>query len=385
MLRGLPFHLLLVVCALAALPGRALADTGAPEHGVMPPPSTCQASSLPPSLANARAALDQDPNDVDTRIAVAQALVDKGCYSDAVALLEAGAALRPRSSQLQSKLRAARSMLSEQKYFEGLGQAQENALQQRNLLRCQQLADLVACDDALRSKPDDLTLMLAKGDALLKSARPAEAVGISQRAVQLNPTAASAQSKLATAQAQRQAFVNRCQTTTGQSGVEACQAALLHGANDEFLVDARTGMLLQSLAKSEPALDSYIAAQTIKQDDRSVALAVVALTDSTGRQDALAVAARGSALSTLGRSAEAVKVLRSAQALSPSLPGIQAALASAERKAREEARRTPTLAVTGPVRAVPAPTPVGVATTPARVATASVRTYSNSADPGQAH
>ncbi len=374
MLRGLQFHLPWVVCAVAALPGRASADTAAPDHGLMTPPSTCQAGPLPPSLTNARAALDQDPNDVDARIAVAQALVDKGCYSDAISLLEAGAALRPRSSQLQSKLRAARSMLSEQKYFEGLGQAQENALQQRNLLRCEKLSDLLACDDALKSKPDDLTLLLAKADALLKSDRPAEAVGIIQHAVQLNPTAASAQSKLAAAQAQRQAFVNRCQTTTGQSGVEACQAALLHGANDEFLVEARTGMLLQSLAKPEPALDSYIAAQTIKQDDRSVALAVVALTDSTGRQDALAVAARGSALSTLGRSAEAVKVLRSAQALSPSLPGIQAALASAERKAREEARRTPT-----------APTSAGVATTPARVATASARTYSNSADPGQAH
>ena len=374
MLRGLRFQLPLVVCALAALPGRALADTGASEHSVTPPPSTCQATPLPASLADERTALDQDPNAVDARIALAQALVDRGCYPDAISLLEAGAALRPRSSQLQSKLRAARSMLSEQKYFEGLGQAQENALQQRNLLRCQQLSDLVACDDALKSKPGDLTLLLAKADALLKSDRPAEAVSIIQRAVQLNPTAASAQSKLAAAQAQRLAFVNRCQTMTGQSGVEACQAALLHGANDEFLVEARMGMLLQSLAKPEPALDSYIAAQTIKQDDRSVALAVVALTDSTGRQDALAVAARGSALSTLGRSAEAVKALRSAQALAPNLPGIQAALASAERKARGDTRKAPTMAVTAATK--PAPE---------RVATAPIRSYSNTADPGQAH
>jgi hypothetical protein len=70
-----------------------------------------------------------------------------------------------------------------------------------------------------------------------------------------------------------------------------------------------------------------------------VALAIVALTDSTGRRDALALAARGSSLLTLGRATEALQTLRQAEALAPALPKIRTEVAQAEQAAREEARR----------------------------------------------
>jgi hypothetical protein len=62
-----------------------------------------------------------------------------------------------------------------------------------------------------------------------------------------------------------------------------------------------------------------------------VALAIVSLSDSTGRQDALTLAARGAALVTLGRSSEAVGPLRQALRLTPDLAAAKTQLRLAER------------------------------------------------------
>jgi tetratricopeptide (TPR) repeat protein len=166
-------------------------------------------------------------------------------------------------------------------------------------LRCTKLADVSACEDALRSKPDNLQLRIAKADALLRAGRAADAVLAYRQAQALRPADEAIKTKLADAESQRQGLVSICQSTTGPASVDACQAALLHGAPDEFVLLKRKGILLQSMARPDPALDAFIAATLIKQDDEAVALAVVALTDSTGRKDALALAARRSALLTL--------------------------------------------------------------------------------------
>jgi len=174
---------------------------------------------------------------------------------------------------------------------------------QRDLLRCTSLADASACDDALRAKPDNLQLLIAKGDALLHGGRAADAVLAYRRAQKLQPADEGIKTKLADAESQRQGLVSICKATAGAASVDACQAALLHGATDEFVLLKRKGMLLQSMNQPDPALDAFIAADVIKQDDKSVALAIVALTGSTGRKDPLALAARKSALSTLGHPA----------------------------------------------------------------------------------
>jgi len=207
---------------------------------------------------------------------------------------------------------------------------------EQNALRCTKLADVSACDEALRTKPDNLQLLVAKGDALLHGGRTADAMLVYRHAQQLQPNDERIKTRLADAESQRQGLVAICEGTAGIASVDACQAALLHGAADEFALLKRKGALLQSMDRSDPALDAFIAADVIKQDDESVALAIVTLTDSTGRRDALALAARGSALLTLGRPAQALKALQQAQALAPALPGIKAQLARAARAAREQ-------------------------------------------------
>ena len=307
--------------------------------------TTCQADPQPKVVSDARAALSGNPNDLAAQLAVIDALIDQGCYKEAVPVLENGISQRPHSSELQSRMRAVRSMLNEEQFFEGLGNAQETAKLQHNLMRCTKFFDVNACDDALRSKPDDSQLLVAKGDALSHDGRPADAILIYLRAGGLLPPGDEGiKLKLSAAEAQREGLAAQCQVSADAAAADACQAALLRGSADEFTLLKRRGMLLQSFDKPGQALDAFIAASVLKQDDKSVALAVVALTDSTGRKDALGLAARGEALLLLDRPTEALPALKQAQSLAPTFPGIRAQLARAELGAREEAKRQARLA-----------------------------------------
>ena len=75
-------------------------------------------------------------------------------------------------------------------------------------------------------------------------------------------------------------------------------------------------------------------ANLLKSDDKAVAARHRGAHQSTGRNDALTLAARGSALLTLGRGTEAVAALRQAQQLSPTLPDVKLHLAAAEKLAQ---------------------------------------------------
>jgi tetratricopeptide (TPR) repeat protein len=311
----------------------AHADTG---HAAV---ASCQIDSQPKTVTDAWAALKRSPNDLERQLAAADALIDQGCYKEAVPILEAGLAERPHSSELQSRLRATRSMLSEEHFFEGLGNAQETAKLQHSVMRCTKFADVSACDDALHMKPDDPQLVIAKGDALAHSGRPADAILVYLHAGGLVPADEVLKSKLAAAESQREALVAQCEGNADSAAADVCQAALLRGSQDEFTLLRRRGILLQSLGRPEQALDAFIAANVLKQSDKSVALAIVALTDSTGRKDAMALAARGTALLTLGRATEALQSLRQAEALAPALPKLKAQVAQAEQAARGETKR----------------------------------------------
>jgi tetratricopeptide (TPR) repeat protein len=326
--RALAFALVLGLAALRT----AMADAG---HAT----ASCQIDSQPKTVTDAWAALKPDPDDLARQLAVADALIDQGCYKEAVPVLEAGLAQRPHSSELQSRLRAARSMLNEEHFFEGLGNAQEAAKLQHSVMRCTKLSDVSACDEALHLKPDDPQLLIAKGDALAHDARPADAILVYLHAGGLLPGDAVVKAKLAAAESQRETLVSQCEDNADAAAADACQTALLRGSQDEFTLLRRRGILLQSFDKPREALDAFIGANVLKQDDKSVALAIVALTDSTGRRDALALAARGSSLLTIGRATEALQTLQQAEALAPALPKIKTEVAQAEQAARDEARR----------------------------------------------
>ena len=167
--------------------------------------------------------------------------------------------------------------------------------------------------------PDDPELLIAKADALVQLNRPGEAIGIYRGALPASANREALNAKIALAESQRQTFLDACETKAGDAARRACESAWLPGAPDEVTVFKRRGLLLQADNQPSPALDAYMAAARLDPDDRSVAQAILSLSDSTGRQDALTLAARGRALIALGRPSEAREPLLQALRLAPDL------------------------------------------------------------------
>src|ERR1700716_2648254 len=282
-------------------------------------PAACQAAAGQPAIAEAKAALDTNPTDVRVRLKLADAWGDAGCFGDALQVLQGGEALNPGNKELQTRLRVAKSLVSEQGYFDSMDRAAKNATLSRATFRCAKLADVNSCDDALNMKPDDPELLVAKADALVQLKRPGAAIGIYRNALPVSADREAVDAKIALAESQRRTFLDTCETKAGDAARRACESAWLPGAPDEVTVFRRRGLLLQADNQPSPALDAYMAAARLDPGDRSVALAIVSLSDSTGRQDALTLAARGRALMALGRPSEALAPLRQALRLAPDL------------------------------------------------------------------
>ena len=350
--------------ALLAIAGTARADGGAP----------CRGADSEQVIA-ARAALAAAPESLPARFELADSLIEANCVHDAVHTLEDGKTIHPRSTDLQAKLRNVRSLVNEQDYFEGKEQAELAAKLSRNQLRCTKLGDVAACDEALRLKPDDIEMLLGKGDALVKTSRPADAELVYRRAQQRAPDDARITTQLTAARTQRQSLLERCEKGSDDAALQACQGALSKGAEDEFSLHSRIALLSRQRGELAPALTSYIAAHQLRPGDRGVALGLVALTEGNAHSDAVALAARGSALITLRRGSEALAALRQAQTLAPSMPELQARIAQAKQ-----------LASAQPPSAAPATLPALATSndTPApRVAQA--RIYTNAAEPTRSH
>lgn len=317
----------------------------------------CPPGARSSSLDAARGEMEANDRDLEKRLKFADALLAQGCYADAVHVLEEGEAFHPRNGAIQSRLRDGRSMLSEQRYFDGLDRAAVAARHERSLLRCRQLGDLVACDEALEVAPNDASVLGAKADALVKANRLADAIPTYRRALEVAPDDAGLKSRSREAETKRQAAVAECLNGQADAALQACQVAQLRGAADERSVLVRKAMLLQGMERPAQALDAYLAASVLNSNDPAVARAIVALTESTGRNDALALHARGNALLALGRGAEAVRALKQASQLAPALPDVNVHLAAAEKLARSEARKKETVAAATVAPVAPAPAP----------------------------
>jgi cytochrome c-type biogenesis protein CcmH/NrfG len=189
------------VCAVVIISHGEPTAAQADAHARAIARASCESGMHSDTVVDATVAVKHDPEEPGPRMRLADALVDQGCYQEAAEVLEAAQASHPRDTELSAKLRAVRSLVTEQTYIEGLTQAAEGAKLARNQLRCTRLADISACEDALRSKPDEAALWLAKADALLQANRVADAATAYRRASQLKPGDEAVKAKLADAEA----------------------------------------------------------------------------------------------------------------------------------------------------------------------------------------
>jgi len=165
-------------------------------------PSQCLAAASEPAISDARARVNREPNDLRASFALADAWSDAGCFTDAVNVLQGAAAGHPENVELQTRLRVAKSLVGEEHFFEDLDRADMQAKLKRAVFRCSSLADLDACTEALRLKPDDPALVVDQGDALMHAKRAADALGRYRRAAALAPDLPDIGEKIKSAEAE---------------------------------------------------------------------------------------------------------------------------------------------------------------------------------------
>ena len=196
--------------------------------------------------------------------------------------------------------------------------------------RCIKFSELVSCAAALSMRPNDPVLLVAEGDALVQLRRPGEAIGVYRNAIKSGAVQDVVDPKITVAQGHRRSLLDECETEAGAAAERACEAAWLPGAPDELKVFKRRGLLLQNDDRPGASLDAYMAAARLAPRDRDVARAVVALSGGIERPDAPTLTARGAALMTLGRPADAILALREALRLAPDYAGAKLRLRIAE-------------------------------------------------------
>jgi tetratricopeptide (TPR) repeat protein len=287
-------------------------------------------------IATRKSALQRSPTLLGTRIELANLLEKAGCYQEAVHVLEEGQKYNPYNPTLLFTLRRARNMVKEEHHLEDVDQAETSARLNRKTERCTREGDVAACDEVLSQQPNNTKILIAKGDALMKAHRGAEAWKAYVRASELAPKDTALSAKMQSLRSQHQVLVKRCTDGDGDAALQACKSALVKGAPNEFEITVRIALLQQGSNQASQALDSYIAANSLRHGDKGVALAILALLQSTQRKDAIALAARGSSLVTLGRAHEALAPLRQAKALEPELPDIDQQIKTAEALMRAE-------------------------------------------------
>ena len=183
-----------MILVLAPAVGAAARETASP--------SDCRAAAARSPIAEAKAAADRDAYDLRAKFTLADAWSDAGCFNDALQVLQDAQTRHPDNKELKTRVRVARSLVGEEHFFDDLDRANIDAKLKRDYFRCTTLADIEACGEAVRLKPDDPDLWAAQGDALLHAKRPADALSAYRRAAGLAPNQADLATKMHAAEAQ---------------------------------------------------------------------------------------------------------------------------------------------------------------------------------------
>ncbi len=172
-------------------------------------------------IAARKTALQRSPTLIGQRIELANLLEKAGCYDEAVHLLEEGQKYNPFSPALLFSLRRARNMAREEHFLEGIKQAEASARLKRKMERCTRERDVAACDEVLSQQPNNTKILIAKGDALVETHRPAEASKAYLRANELAPNDTALTGKLQALRSPRKNAIAHKEPPTQVAAVSA--------------------------------------------------------------------------------------------------------------------------------------------------------------------
>jgi predicted Zn-dependent protease len=170
--------------------------------------ASCAGSSGAAAVTACQKELAGKPGDIDLRIRYADALMKQRQYEEAVSVLREGLTMYPGSTSLKKKYRLASSLAEEQKSINNLSVKTPAAGTSSgvNQILCKTLKGkraLQACNDILKTDPDNVTALTRRGDELIALNRVEDAVSSYRQAVDLDPANAALERKLKTAEAKR--------------------------------------------------------------------------------------------------------------------------------------------------------------------------------------
>lgn len=284
------------------------------------------------SAETCEAAVDQDALDVNARLSLCQAHVDRDRLTEAAVVLRRGLELCGKRRSACRTLELALSNVSELRQQRERESNPDEIRRKNEALRAYCLGPvstgrtISACEELIASNDDDAALHQALGRKLLDRGEPARAISAFRSARERGGDSDALAAGLVEAERQRAVLLDEC---LNDGDLPACDAALLAGAPDEHRIQRQRGRLLAAADLPEQALRAYLTAQSVRGDDGDTARAILDLEPGRFTSDRLELyRARAQAFRVLNDPAGEAAALRDVLDLRPADTGAQRRLAS---------------------------------------------------------
>ena len=256
---------------------------------------SCLSATGEDAITPCRQELLRDPGNLEIRFALSDAFITLGRYEDAVAVLRAGLERFPDNDRITRKLLLAESYQGEKQLIEkqkNLDNASSHSNKQNvqirlSIIRCEKLkgeAAIAACNEGLKLNPKQTELLTGRGNAWMDMDRFGNAILDYEAVMNIDPGNRDAAEKLRVVQTKRKVRMAQCFQLDGLNGLNACDAVLLRGAEDEFAVQKRRAALLQKIGRKNEAMEAYRAAAVLNPADDQIKRALAALTSRSDKK-----------------------------------------------------------------------------------------------------
>ena len=332
---------------------------------------SCLSATGEAAVTPCRRELLRDPGNVEIRFALSDAFMATRRYEDAVAVLREGLERFPGNGEIKKKLILAESYVEEQQWIEKQQKStsassrskKQNTQIRLSIIRCKKLkgdAAMTACNEGLRVDPDHPELLTGRGNAWLEMDRIGNAVLDFEAAIAADPKRRDAHKSLRFARTKRDVKVSQCLQTDGLNGLNACDAALLKGASDEFSIQKRRARLLHTMGREKEAMAAYRVAARLNPADIQTKQALAALTPRT-EKPTTRQAQKPAPIATKPTGSSAVKSLPPAAKKLPAKPAAPVAPPIKVAAAKPIAPAAPPIKVAAAKPAAPVAPPIKVA------------------------
>jgi tetratricopeptide (TPR) repeat protein len=239
--------------------------------------AACLTAGGEQAVRECRQELDQEPRNLQLRYRLADSLKKLGKKNEAVLVLKQGMSLYPGDAIAQSELEERISFAERENDLAATGNDAQTSV---NVILCRSSGNLEACNKGLEKLPDNIDLLVGKGNALLGLDPPKviDAINVFRKALSVDSKNQAARTQLAVADKMRQRKIDECMNTMGWAGYKACRAGLLPGSDDEAGIHVRSADLLRKLGKKDRALNEYQTALRLEPGNSQARQAIDALT-----------------------------------------------------------------------------------------------------------